>query len=56
MGPKILLFSVVLEFSLSHISIVYSLYWPTSFKNPEPGIISDGPSGFGEIFVMLDAP
>ena len=56
MGPKILLFSVVFEFSLIHISAVYSLYLPVSFKNPAPGRIRDGPSGFGESFVTLEAP
>jgi hypothetical protein len=44
------------EFILAQNSTVYSLYLPSSFKNPLPGIIRDGsPPLFGLNFVTPDA-
>ena len=54
---KILFGVDALEFILAQNSTVYSLYLPTSFKNPFPGKIKDGlPESFGINLVTPDAP
>ena len=45
------------EFILAQNSTVYSLYLPTSFKNPFPGTISEGfKDVFGINYVTPEAP